>query len=87
MKDFFATVLLTVPLGIYLGWKRGSSVLRTNLQILVLGLSLGIVLEVGQVYIRGRFPGVTDIISLTAGVMIGSYLFGLRSEMASKLMP
>jgi len=87
VKDFFATVLLTLPLGMCLRWKRDGGPGLTSLKVVAIGLSLGVVLELGQVYIQGRFPGVTDIMSLTAGVMIGSYLFRLHSEMASRLMP
>ena len=72
LADVIGQVLIFIPLGALLA-------ARTNRQsfagVLMIGLSLGVVIEVGQAFLPGRTADISDAISAAAGTALGLALW------------
>lgn len=74
--DFMHTVLLFLPLGFSLGVKRVMSGYRNIglLRLFLTGLSMGLGIEIMQLFIKGRVAEVTDALYGGIGCLLGGYL-------------
>jgi hypothetical protein len=69
VSDAILNILLFVPLGVAIGWKR-NGVIAAGL----FGLLLATFIEVAQILLPGRDPALSDIVLNTAGAMAGAVL-------------
>jgi VanZ family protein len=72
LADAILNLCLFVPLGLALAWNS-----RSPARAVLCGLLLSTTVELAQMWIPGRDPSLTDIISNTAGTTVGA-LIGLR---------
>ncbi|MFD1672030.1 VanZ family protein [Agrilactobacillus yilanensis] len=86
--DFFLNILMTVPLGIYLGLFAKNTNLKQSLQ---LGLLTGLTIEsaqfiADQVVDLKRWVDINDIITNCLGVIVGYLIFKLVARLLPKLV-
>jgi glycopeptide antibiotics resistance protein len=77
--DIIANVMLFVPFGAALAWRRGG---RAVLFATVAGALLSLSVELYQVYCHGHFPTMTDVLTNTSGTLLGAALgaWGFRNR-------
>jgi uncharacterized membrane protein YdcZ (DUF606 family) len=78
-RDLFLNVLLFVPLGIALQWRKPHDARRSALVVAAL---LSASMELTQVWSHDRFPSATDVVMNVAGCILGAHLL-LRRRVES----
>jgi VanZ family protein len=77
-EDFFANIVLFVPLGLFYRIARPGS-RRPGLETLVLGFLLSTAIETVQLFEPDRFSSVWDVVSNSLGAWLGSAAYGRMS--------
>ncbi|MCX6137666.1 MAG: VanZ family protein [Ignavibacteriales bacterium] len=81
VQDIVANILLFLPLGFCFGAivdRKRRSVLRLALEAAALGFFISLFIELVQAYLPGRYSSIMDVLSNTAGALLGVMLFHLR---------
>jgi glycopeptide antibiotics resistance protein len=75
LRDVVLNILFYVPVGYFFVTARSvSPAARRILLAALCGFVLSVVTETTQVFSHGRFPGMTDVTTNTAGALIGAML-------------
>lgn len=79
LRDVLLNVLFYVPFGYFLAARHAaSSRAKVVVSAAALAFALSAVTEISQVFSHGRFPAVTDVVTNTAGAIIGAWLANTR---------
>jgi glycopeptide antibiotics resistance protein len=73
--DLLINVLLYVPLGVALQWRRPGNARWLALPVAAL---LSVSMELAQVWSHDRFPSATDVVMNVAGCILGAHLVRRR---------
>ncbi len=85
LYDLLSTVIIAVPIGLFARrWHRQYPRVSAGLGAASMGLIIGCVLEGAQVFVSGRYPGVTDVLSFGIGAAGGSHLARYYEELAGE---
>lgn len=74
LADALLNVAFFVPLGWSLARRRG------RWTAVALGLGVSLTVEILQIWIPGRFPGLNDVLTNTAGTALGAWLVGREAR-------
>jgi hypothetical protein len=81
LRDIVLNVLFYVPVGYFhVSARAVSPGMRRVLEAGLVGLALSVVTEASQVFSHGRFPAATDVLTNTAGAVIGGWLARSRGK-------
>jgi glycopeptide antibiotics resistance protein len=73
LKDILTKVLLGMPIGLYVGHRLNQAGSKLILiEATVIGLGVGILLELSQIFVDTRYPSVTDVLSYGMGSYLGA---------------
>lgn len=68
--------LLHVPMFIGFSYLLGRAIKMKLILIFALAITMGVLLEGIQIYVPGRYPGVSDLLLNTIGAILGIFLLG-----------
>ncbi|MEW5768694.1 MAG: VanZ family protein [bacterium] len=90
VSDCLQGILAFLPFGAYIMWMSQSCLDDANLafrrakkEAIIVLFFIGLMVEIGQVFLPGRLADVTDIISTVLGGYLGVYLFSLSGMQRS----
>ncbi|MBU0986224.1 MAG: VanZ family protein, partial [Proteobacteria bacterium] len=74
LTDLVGNIFLFIPLGFLLFWWRYQRNLRPSIiDASIIGLLLSILIEILQLFVKGRVSSVTDIFNNTLGTFLGAF--------------
>jgi glycopeptide antibiotics resistance protein len=74
LTDFSINIILFIPVGFLFGLSRGKNKDPFCLMALAFGVFLSLAIESAQVFISGRYPQVSDIITNGSGAWMGAMI-------------
>jgi len=74
-EDFFANIILFLPVGFFFKLSRGTNQDRFCLHALIFGALLSVAIEFAQLFVHGRFTSVIDVITNGSGAWLGGLIF------------
>jgi VanZ family protein len=89
-EDFFANIILFLPVGFIFGLSRRKDQDRFGIRALVFGTLLSVAVEAAQLFVPGRYTSPIDVITNGSGAWLGGLIFvflkrALEEERAGRL--
>ena len=74
-EDFFANIILFLPLGFIFRLCRRTNQGRFCINALIFGTLLSVAIEVAQLFVHGRFTSAIDVATNGLGAWLGAIIF------------
>jgi glycopeptide antibiotics resistance protein len=89
-EDFFANIILFLPVGFIFMLNRRTNQDRFGIQALIFGTLLSVAIEVAQLFVHGRHTSIIDVITNGSGAWLGGLIFvflakSLKEERTGRL--
>ena len=74
-EDFFANIILFLPVGFIFRLSRGTNQDRFGIHALIFGTLLSVAIEIAQLFVHGRYTSIIDVITNGSGAWLGGLIF------------